>query len=107
MVSFSTSVARPSVSDTGGGVGGASTAVEGRWGAWADADETTADGRWVYKLSAKGKQDGADVVQTFYLIAGPGGDQVTVTFLSAPEKAAKLADREAELLKGVGFPERK
>jgi hypothetical protein len=73
----------------------------------ADAEETAADGRWVYKLSAKGKQDGADVVQTFYLLAGPNGDQVAVTFLTTPERAVKLADREAELLKGVGFPPRK
>jgi len=73
----------------------------------ADAEMPTTDGRWVYKFSAKGKQDSADVVQTFYLLAGPNGQQVAVTFLSEPAKAAKVSDREAELLKGIGFADRR
>lgn len=71
----------------------------------ADAEMPSTDGRWAYKFSAKGKQDSADVVQTFYLLAGPNGNQMAVTFLSEPVKAAKLADRETELLKGLGFSE--
>jgi hypothetical protein len=73
----------------------------------ADADQTSTDGRWTYRYSVRGKQDGADVVQTFYLLAGPAGDQVAVTFLSTPDKAAKYIAREAELLSGIGFVERK
>jgi hypothetical protein len=69
--------------------------------------EVKADGKWVYRWSGKGKQDGNPVVQTFYLIAAPSGEQVTVVFLSSPEKAAKLADREKEVIDGVSFPEKK
>jgi hypothetical protein len=73
----------------------------------ADEEKPTSDGRWVYKLSAKGKQDGAEVVQTFYLMAGPNGDQVAATFLTAADKAGKLAEREAELLSGISFTGKK
>ena len=80
---------------------------------WEPADTSTAgevpatEGKWVYRWSAKGKQDGQPVVQTFYLIAGPSGDQITIAVLSDVDKAAKLGEREAELLLGVSFPEKK
>ncbi len=64
-------------------------------------------GKWVYCWSGKGKQDGAVVVQTFYLVAGPSGEQVTVGFLSTPDKAKKLAEREKELVAGITFPDAK
>ncbi len=69
--------------------------------------EVKAEGKWVYRWSGKGKQDGNAVVQTFYLIAAPSGEQLTVMLLSAPDKAAKLADREKELVDGITFPEKK
>lgn len=69
--------------------------------------EVKADGKWVYRWSGKGKQDGADVVQTFYLVAAPSGEQFTVVFLNAPDKAAKLADREKEIVEGITFPAEK
>jgi hypothetical protein len=98
--------------------GGHSTASEfreliGKIPGWEPGDTATegevpaAEGRWVYRWSAKGKQDGSAVVQTFYLIAGPNGEQVTIGILSDEAKAAKLAEREAELLGGVTFPEKK
>jgi hypothetical protein len=73
----------------------------------ADAEVTGTAGKWIYKYSAKGKQDSANVVQSFYLIAGPSGQQAVVTFLSTPEKAAKMPEREAELLQGIGFLSRR
>lgn len=72
----------------------------------ADAETPMTDGRWVFKFSAKGKQDSADVVQSFYLLAGPNGDQVVLTILTTQDRLAKLGDRDAELLKGIGFPAR-
>lgn len=69
--------------------------------------EVKADGKWVYRWSGKGKQDGNAVVQTFYLVAAPSGEQFTVVFLSTPDKAAKLADREKELIDGMSFPAEK
>lgn len=73
----------------------------------ADEEQPVADGRRVYRLAAKGKQDGAAVVQTFYLLTGPAGDQVAVTALAAPDKAQGLAKHEAELLNGFTFPGKK
>lgn len=80
---------------------------------WEPGDTATtgevpaAGGKWVYRWSAQGKQDGNPVVQTFYLIAAPSGEQITIGVLSDPAKAAKLGEREAELLNGISFPEKK
>ena len=77
---------------------------------WAPA-ETTEDGvvnapvgHWLYKVAARGKQDGAEVHQTFYLFAGPNGDQVTVSVLASPEKGGKTSAREGQLLGAIVFP---
>jgi len=67
--------------------------------------EVKAEGKWVYRWSGKGKQDGNAVVQSFYLIAAPSGEQLTVMLLCAPDKVGKLADREKELIDGITFPE--
>lgn len=67
--------------------------------------EVKAEGKWVYRWSGKGKQDGNPVVQTFYLIAAPTGEQLTLMLLCAPDKVGKLADREKELIDGITFPE--
>lgn len=64
-------------------------------------------GRWLYRASAAGKQDGTPVVQTFYLLAGANGRQLSVAVVSAPDKAAKLAPREEDLLRAITFPEKK
>ena len=77
---------------------------------WAPV-ETTEDGvvnapvgHWLYKVAARGKQDGAEVHQTFYLFAGPNGDQVTVSVLASPEKGGKTSAREGQLLGAIVFP---
>jgi hypothetical protein len=64
-------------------------------------------GRWGFKYAAKGKQDGTEVIQTFYLLSGPLGDQVAVTVLTAPGKAAAAGTGETELLKSIVLPEKK
>ncbi len=61
-------------------------------------------GHWLYKVAAKGKQDGTEVVQTFYLLAGPNGDQVAVSVLASPEKGGKTGAREGQLLGAIVFP---
>ncbi len=73
----------------------------------ADAEVPLAGGRWLYRVSAIGKQDGTPVVQTFYLLAGANGRQLSVAVMSAPDKAAELAPREEDLLKAITFPEKK
>ena len=64
-------------------------------------------GRWLYRISARGKQDGLAVIQTFYLLAGPAGDQLAVTVLARQEKAAKVGTRDLELVNAVEFPAKK
>lgn len=65
-----------------------------------------ADGRWLYRVAARGKQDGLPVVQAFYLLAGPGGDQVAVTVLARVEKAGVVGTRDLALVKAVEFPKK-
>ena len=72
-----------------------------------DASVAAPAGHWLYKVAAKGKQDGADVLQTFYLFAGPNGDQIAVTVLASPDKGGKTSAREGQLLGAIVFPQNK
>jgi len=65
------------------------------------------DDRWVYRVSALGKMDGLDVMQNFYLVAGPGGKQVVLLFTLTPKKAQKLADRDLSMACSIEFPGKK
>jgi hypothetical protein len=62
------------------------------------------DGRWIYRVSALGKMDGLDVMQNFYLVAGPDGKQVVLLFTLTPKKAQKLADRDLTMACSLDFP---
>jgi hypothetical protein len=62
------------------------------------------DDRWVYRISALGKMDGLDVMQNFYLVAGPGGKQVVLLFTLTPKKAQKLAERDLSMACSIDFP---
>ena len=67
----------------------------------ADGVVPTTEGRWLYRLTAQGKQDGLDVVQSFYLLAGPTGEQIAVTVVARQEKASALGNRDAELISAI------
>jgi hypothetical protein len=64
-------------------------------------------GRWVYRISALGQLDGSNVMQNFYLIAGPNGDQVVVVFTMTPKQAERLGSRDLSLAGSIDFPKRK
>ena len=64
-------------------------------------------GRWIYRVAGKGKQDGQPVVQMFYLLAGPNGDQVAVTIVTRPEKAEKLSPKDLTLVNSIELPAKK
>jgi hypothetical protein len=68
---------------------------------FGDGVVPTTAGRWLYRVAAKGKQDGLDVVQTFYLLAAPTGEQVAATVLARQEKAAKLGTRDLALVNAI------
>ena len=61
-------------------------------------------GRWLYRVALKGKQDGLPVVQSFFLLAGPNGDQLAVTVLARQEQAAKVGTRDITLVNAIEFP---
>jgi hypothetical protein len=61
-------------------------------------------GRYVYRLTARGDMDGVKVVQCFYLIAGPKGDQVVVAFTLKLTQVGKLGARDMILVDGLEIP---
>ena len=71
------------------------------------ASEVPLEGMWVYRLSSAGKLDGLKVTQNFYLVAGPNGDQVVLTFTMTPAQVVKLGTRDVNMVGSVAFPARK
>src|SRR5262249_49351778 len=69
------------------------------------AGEVPADGgRWVYRLSMLGTLDGLEVMQTFYLVAGPNGEQVVLAFPLPPKQADRRGSRDLSLAGSIDFP---
>jgi hypothetical protein len=66
---------------------------------------TDAD-RWVFRISARGELDGSPVAQNFYVVAGPNGDQMIVTFTMRPAAASRLGTRDLELVNAIDFPKK-
>jgi hypothetical protein len=64
----------------------------------------SADGRWVYRLSVLGELHGVAVLQNFYLVAAPGGEQVVLAFTLAPKQADKLGARDLSLAGSIEVP---
>ncbi len=64
-------------------------------------------GRWAYRISALGQLDGIKVLQNFYLVAGPNGDQVVLAFTLTPSQAEKLGARDLSLAGSIDFPNSK
>lgn len=66
----------------------------------------TDDKRWIYRLSTLGSIDGVEVMQNFYLIASPEGEQVVLAFTLSPKQAERLGDRDLSLAGSLMFPPR-
>jgi len=72
------------------------------------AGEVPAEGgRWIYRISALGQLDGSNVMQNFYLIAGPSGEQVVLAFTMTPKQAERLGSRDLSLAGSIDFPKKK
>jgi hypothetical protein len=67
----------------------------------------TDGGRWVYRISAQGKLDGIDVVQNFFLVAAPSGEQVVLAFTMTPKQAQRLGARDLALTGAIDFAKSK
>jgi hypothetical protein len=69
------------------------------------AGEVPADGaRWVYRISTLGELDGTKVMQNFYLVAGPDGQQVVLAFTMPPKQADRLGTRDLSMAANIDFP---
>ena len=60
--------------------------------------------RWVYRLSALGELEGVEVMQNCYLLAGPNGEQVVVTFTMTPKQADKLGASDLSFVGNLDVP---
>ncbi|HEV8061323.1 MAG TPA: hypothetical protein VGP68_15700, partial [Gemmataceae bacterium] len=68
------------------------------------AEMPTDAGRWIYRLSTQGQLDGDKVLQNFYLVAGPEGQQVVLAVTLPPKEADRVANRELSLVSSIMFP---
>jgi hypothetical protein len=68
------------------------------------AGELKVEGKWVYRLSVLGQLNGVAVMQNFYLVAAPGGEQVVLTFTLSPRMADKLGARDLSLASSIEVP---
>lgn len=64
-------------------------------------------GNQVQRLAVAGKLDGVAVVQNFYLVTGPTGAQVIVTFTMTPKQVEKFGARDLNLIGGLEVPVKK
>jgi hypothetical protein len=64
----------------------------------------SSDGHWVYRYSVLGQLDGVAVLQNFYLVAGPGGEQVVLAFTMTPKQVDKLGARDLSLVGSLEVP---
>jgi hypothetical protein len=59
---------------------------------------------WIYRFSVQGQMDGVEVLQNFYLVAGPKGEQVILTFTMTPKQADKLGARDLSFAASLEVP---
>jgi hypothetical protein len=68
------------------------------------AAEVPSDGgRWIYRISALGQLDGSKVMQVFYLVAGPDGEQVVLMFTLTEKQVDRLGTRDLSMAANVEF----
>lgn len=61
-------------------------------------------GFWIGKVSTTGSASDLSMQQIAYLVAGPRGDQVLLSFTVETDQAAKLAGKDISLVKTVSLP---
>ena len=67
----------------------------------ADGELPAGDGRWLYRQTVEGKIDNQPAIQSFYLLAGPKGDQVAVTVIVKPDLVKVLGTRDVDLVRAI------
>jgi hypothetical protein len=61
----------------------------------------TDEGRWLYRITAKGDLDGIKVIQNFFCLANGKGDQMIVTFTMKPGNVSKIGTRDVALVNSI------
>ncbi len=64
----------------------------------------TTEGKYIYRLSEQGLLDGVSVLQNFFLVAAPTGEQVVLTFTLSPKLADKLGARDLSMAASIEVP---
>jgi len=54
-------------------------------------------------VASSGELDGTRTVQYYYLIIGPQGDQLMVTFSVVPQHVQRLGSRDLEMVREITF----
>jgi len=62
------------------------------------------DGRWIYRLAAVGAAGELPVQWTYYLVAGPGGDQAVFVYTMEAKMAERFGTRDLAMVGTVEFP---
>jgi hypothetical protein len=57
----------------------------------------------IYRVASSGELDGTRTVQYYYLIIGPQGDQLMVTFSVVPQHVQRLGSRDLEMVREITF----
>jgi hypothetical protein len=79
---------------------------------WEPAEELQAgeipagEGKWAYRISAQGKMYDVTVVQNFYLVAGPNGEQTVLAFTMTPKQVERLGTRDLSLVGSLEYPKK-
>jgi hypothetical protein len=72
------------------------------------AGEVPAEGgKWIYRISTLGELDDTKVMQNFYLVAGPEGQQIVLAFTMPPKQADRLGTRDLSIAASIDFPKTK
>jgi hypothetical protein len=58
-------------------------------------------GRWIYRVTTRGKMEDTKVVQTFYLIAWPSGEQLVAAFTMKTSHVNKVGTRDVALVNAI------
>jgi hypothetical protein len=60
--------------------------------------------RYIYRMSAVGTMDDMKLIQNFYLIAWPNGEQLVLAFTLTPAQADKLGGRDQAMVINADLP---
>ena len=64
-------------------------------------------GHWIYRITAAGKSNETPVLQNYFAVAGPQGDQVILIFTTEVNQSERLASRDLAIAATVSFSQGK